>query len=343
MAQCNLIIQTAFIGDLVLTIPLMKNLKRLYPDVPLVLLCRAGLGDFFLDKKLVDEVFEVGKNPASNWGEVKNNFRKREFKLIVTPHQSLRTAWFVSKLKAENKIGYKRWWNFSVFDLRIPRPMNFPEVLRQMALIRHLDKVIDQELTDAETQRWMDPTDSPDIPYLFSLQIEADVKNREKIIYLSPGSEWPTKRWTEEGFVNIGRYYRIRGYFVAITGAPSEKEFNARISSQIEGARDFTGKTTIVELYEKFRKGTLLVTNDNGASHIASSAGLPVIAVFGPTMSSFGYRPWTNKARIAQADLACRPCSPHGTRNCPLGTHECMKKVSSEHVIEKAAELGVSV
>lgn len=343
MAQCNLIIQTAFIGDLVLTIPLMKNLKRLYPDVPLVLLCRTGLGEFFLEKKLVDEVFEVSKKPSSNWDGVKKNLGDRQFKLVVSPHQSLRTAFFVSRLKAEMKIGYKRWWNFFAFDKRVSRPMNFPEVLRQMALIRHLDQSIDQELKRAEVMSWMDPVKSPNIPYLFSLQIEADIKSREKIIYLSPGSEWSTKRWTEDGFVAIGRYYRAKGYFVAITGAPSEKELNAKISSQIEGARDFTGKTTIVELYEKFRRGTLLVTNDNGASHVASSAGLPVIAVFGPTMSSFGYRPWMDRARIAEADVPCRPCSPHGTKICPLGTHECMKKISSEHIVEKATELGVDL
>ncbi|OQW49061.1 MAG: hypothetical protein A4S09_12605 [Proteobacteria bacterium SG_bin7] len=319
----------------------MKNLKRLYPDNPLVLLCRSGLGDFFLDKKLVDEVFEVGKKPATNWAGVRKDLGKRKFKFVVSPHQSFRTAWFVSRLKAEKKIGYKKWWNSFAFDLRIFRPMNLPEVLRQMALIRHLDGAIDQELNRSEDLNWADPANSPAVPYLFSLQFEADIKNREKIIYLSPGSEWPTKRWREDGFVKIGKYYRAKGYFVAVTGTSAEKELNAKISSQIDGARDFTGKTTITELYEKFRKGTLLITNDNGASHIASCAGLPVIAVFGPTMTSFGYRPWIDKARIAQADVSCRPCSAHGTEKCPLGTHECMKKVSSEHIVQKADELGV--
>ncbi len=339
MAQYNLIIQTAFVGDLVLSIPLIKNVKRLYPGVPLVLLCRQGVGKFFLDKKLADEVFEVGKKPASKWKEIKESLSHRKYKYVISPHKSLRTAYFVHGLNAENKIGYKSWWNFWVFHKRVTRPMYWPEVLRQMELIRHLDSKIDDELNLAKKFLWFDPEGSPKIPEIFSLQVEPALPQKEKIIFLSPGSEWPTKRWSPEGFVALGRYYQEKGYRVIITGTPAEVDLNAKIAALIPQSEDITGKTNVTELYEKFRKGTLLVSNDNGASHIASCAGLPTVAAFGPTVPAFGYRPWQDKSRIAQVELSCRPCSVHGQQNCPLGTHDCMKKLTWTHVRDRAEGL----
>lgn len=339
MAQFNLIVQTAFIGDLVLTIPLMKNLKSRFPQTPLVLLCRQGLGEFFRQKKLVDEVFEVGKKPVSNWSDVKKNLKTRDFKFIICPHQSLRSALFVRNLRAERKIGYKKWWNFFAFHQRYQRPMEMPEVLRQMILIKDLDRELNVDFEKARTLTWFDPQTSPNIPERFSLQIEPSPSQREKTVFLAPGSEWPTKRWTPEGFISVGKYYSERGFKVFVTGAPSEKSHNAQVAAAIPGAQDITGKTTIAELYEKFRRGILLVTNDNGASHIASSAGLPVVSVFGPTVPEFGYRPWQDAARIAQIEISCRPCSAHGQAQCPIGTHDCMKKLTSEDVIQKAKEM----
>jgi heptosyltransferase-2 len=69
--------------------------------------------------------------------------------------------------------------------------------------------------------------------------------------------------------------------------------------------------------------------------HAASVTGLPTIAIFGPTVLDFGFRPWNEKSAVVQLDLHCRPCAAHGGKKCPIGTHACMRDLSYRQV-EKA-------
>jgi len=73
--------------------------------------------------------------------------------------------------------------------------------------------------------------------------------------------------------------------------------------------------------------------------HLGSTAGTPTVSIFGPTILEFGYRPWNARAEIVQIDLSCRPCGKHGAKKCPLGTHACMKGISSRVVITAADRL----
>lgn len=339
MEKFNLVIQTAFVGDLILTIPLLRIIKKTDPKTPLVVVCRKGCGDFLLQEKIVDEVLEVNKNKNDSWPRAFELLRQRDYKYIISPHRSFRTAYYVWQLSAEKKIGYKSWWNFFIFDIRVNRPMEKPEVLRQLELIRHLSPDVDQELQQISTNSWNVPEKSPDIPKLFLLNSLTRFEAKEKTIFLSPGSEWPTKRWERDGFAQVGQRFSNLGYRVIVTGVESESDVCSYVANKIPESVNLCGKTNIDDLYKLYIKGSALITNDNGSAHIGAYAGIPVVAVFGPTVLEFGYRPWTDKVGIAQVDLNCRPCSIHGSKVCPIGTHDCMKKVSSDIVFAKAMEL----
>jgi heptosyltransferase-2 len=82
-------------------------------------------------------------------------------------------------------------------------------------------------------------------------------------------------------------------------------------------------------------KAEALICNDSGLMHLASVAGLPTVAVFGPTTIALGYRPWQNQARVVERELFCRPCGKHGHVRCPLNTHECMKSISESQVLKE--------
>lgn len=160
-----------------------------------------------------------------------------------------------------------------------------------------------------------------------------------KLACLAPGSVWPTKMWSAEGFTRVARELLFSGYRVVLMGAPDERGICEEIASRAPGAISIAGETSLFESAEILALADLLVCNDSGAMHMAAAAGVPTVAIFGPTVLDFGYRPWQDRARVVQAEVSCRPCGKHGAKSCPLGTHECMKKVSAESVLEAVRHL----
>lgn len=369
----SLVIQTAFLGDLYLGIPLLKHLRRLLPGQQLVLLCRKGLGAPLLKFGLVDAVVEVDKSSKESWATVTEKLMKVRYEWIICPHESFRTAMLVAKLKARHKVGYPRFFNTFIFNHRIERPLELPEALRQLALLDRLDVSMSSRLSafrDAQGANggldkrgglvavpdWA----SMEIPALADLRArfvksgpdelssqEGRAMLRELlpdgqpqgIAFLAPGSVWPTKMWTETGFAEIAKRLRERGFRVALMGSKSEAELCGRIAQAVDGVVSFAGRTNLFDSFELLATAQLLVCNDSGAMHMAAAAGVPTVSVFGPTVLDFGYRPWQNSARVAQLELECRPCGKHGAKSCPLGTHACMKQIGSEVVWKKALTL----
>lgn len=324
MEKYNLVIQTAFIGDLLLTIPLLKSLRETDPNIKTVLLCRKEFGGFFIHHHLVDKIVEVKKGANSNWGEVTRELLQYEFEKVISPHQSLRTAFLVFKLSAKEKIGFKKLWNFFAYNKRINWRKDLPEALRLLALVKEVNY----------PQNYLKMT--TDIPEGTSLELDGTSTARERIVFLAPGSVWATKMWPVEGFTQVAKWFLEKGYRVKVVGTNAESHLADIIVSSTNGSENLCGKTSLPELYNLFRKGQLLVSNDSGAMHMATVAGLPVVAIFGPTVLDFGYRPWATKAAVVEKQLSCRPCGLHGAQKCPIGTHECMRGISAQKVIDAA-------
>jgi heptosyltransferase-2 len=335
MAQ--LVVQTAFPGDLLLSIPLLKQVRRYYPNEKIVLLCRLGLGELFLREKLADEVWEVNKKDKSSMKKVLSQLRAEEWTRIFCPHESYRTAFWVRSLKVkEFSVGFKKWWNFWAFSKRIDRPMRLPDAMRQLSLLLvnpQFKATWDREVHEI---RIGNPSTHKDtlltraIPDWARMTLHRHEGSENKI-FIAPGSVWPTKMWSREGFRDLAKSLKSKGFEVVFVGAPSEQALCESIAQEA-GVSSIAGQTTVYELTKKFLMAKALISNDSGAMHAASVAGLPTVAVFGPTVLEFGFRPWNEKSAVAQLDLNCRPCAAHGGKKCPLGTHACMRDLPYQQV-----------
>lgn len=364
-----LVVQTAFLGDVLLGIPLLKVL-RARTKGRLVLLCRKGVGRFFTEAGLVDEVIEVDKSKRVSWVEARTQLADRVFDLLICPHESFRTALFVSRVRARLKIGYRRWFNFFAFDTRVRRPLELPEALRQLALVAPFDDHY------AEIVRAFGATQAAaggqgpggrlaDLPFGTDMKVPAlmEIRNTrhvggdsqvasivepfadspDPIIVLAPGSVWATKMWTKSGFIEVGRELsRARGAVTVVTGAKNESALCEEIAAAIPNAVSLAGRTSLYESAQLLAVADLLVCNDSGAMHLGAAAGVPIVSVFGPTVLEFGYRPWSSNASVVQIPLGCRPCGKHGSNKCPIGTHDCMKKISAAAVVSAADAASVS-
>ncbi|MEK7356370.1 MAG: glycosyltransferase family 9 protein [Bdellovibrionota bacterium] len=368
----RLVVQTAFLGDVLLSLPLIRAIKREWPDDRLVVLVRRGVGSYLRDSGLVDEVVEVEKSASSSWRTAKAALRSREFELVVCPHESFRSALFVSGLTAKKKVGFERFFNSFAFDLRLVRPLTLPESLRQLSLVRTEIASIGPLIDDFEKSQGAAGGQGPRKGELIapSMQLEMRVPKltsiraafesggdwqsllstgaqrmaddlavgKKPLVVLAPGSVWKTKMWTTEGFVDVAKSWISRGAKVAIFGSPDEAPLADEIA-RLSGATSIAGKTSLFESAELLALAELLVCNDSGAMHLGATAGTPTVGIFGPTILEFGYRPWNPRASVVQIDLDCRPCGKHGAKKCPLGTHACMKGISAKAVLSAADDL----
>ena len=133
----ELIIQTAFIGDALLSIPLLKNLMRFYPAAEVTYLCRAGMGDFLSRLNLVKVVMEVDKSKASGFSSIQRQLKTQKWDWIICPHESLRSQFLCHGLRASRKTSFKNLFNGITFGERIERPMDLPEALRSLSLLQN--------------------------------------------------------------------------------------------------------------------------------------------------------------------------------------------------------------
>ena len=341
----HLYIQTAFLGDLLLAVPSLRQIRQWSPSAKLTLVCRKGYGDFFNQLQLVDEIIEVTKKAKVQLAT--NQLKDRKFSTIFCPHQSTSSMRLVKALKAEQKIGFKKVMDWGVFDKKVARNLTWPEAMRQMQLVAEVD-----ESTKIKLEAFAEkPHAIPDWADMKLNQLSWDRKHLQKIvskkitgnhdlgdyICIAPGSVWPTKRWTQKSFEKVITLLARENMKVVIIGAPDERQLCEKIQSNTPNSFSFAGHLSVEESLVMMSYAKGLICNDSGAMHMASLLKLPTISIFGPTVVELGYKPWNPNAYVfSNQDLLCRPCGQHGGKSCPIGTHQCMESISAKEVVEKA-------
>lgn len=347
MSRQHLIFQTAFPGDVFLSIPLLRRLRIWDPEADLVLACRPGLGEFFLKNKIVDRVMDIDKKSGEGRNRSLDELRQGAWDWIICPHESPRTAWWMCRLKATSgKVGFRKWWNGFVFSKRVEKPYSYPDALRQLSLLAPLDKTVAELFAEEDFSRLQSPKskrspwplDVPPVPEWASMQV---IPHRPdgRTVFLAPGSVWATKRWTQSGYEGLAKLLTARGARVVLVGSKDEAPLCTAIAERVQGVENRAGTTSLNELVELLATGVALVCNDSGAMHAAAACGLPTVAIFGPTTLDLGFRPWNTRSVVVQRDLGCRPCGKHGAKKCPIGTHECMTQISAEDVYSALGQL----
>lgn len=313
-------------------------------------MARQGLAPLLVQLKLVDECFEIKKGDKDSYRKVQAKLNQSQIDLVFCPHQSYRTAWFVRGLKVQGqKIGFRWFGSALFFDLNVVYDRRWPDALRQMLLLKEANADFHQVWSAShlglsienvqDTSGIVDFRKAP-MPDWASMQVlQRSSQPIQKQVILVPGSVWATKRWTEEGFIELAQRYVDRGEAVILLGSADERELCQRIQSRVPQVQNKAGELSLIESLELMRVSQLVVSNDSGAMHLASVAGTPTLAIFGPTTLALGYRPWSSQAVVMQKPLKCRPCGKHGHQKCPIGTHECMKSISAREVFKTSTDM----
>ena len=334
----TLVIQTGFLGDLVLTLPLLRALDAARPDSAITLAVREGLGDLVRDQAGVAETIVIRKRQswrqqiASDRARFKR-LRTAGFQSVYLAHRSFRTGLHAWSTRAALRVG-------------------FAGAPSSWACTRTVGYRTDRHVAERFLALAGGPTGEPGraqrVPRYVVSAGAGDRANRllsenridapREFVTLAPGSVWATKRWTDRGFIELARWAAARGFGVVLVGTAAERELCERVRSGAgEGVINLAGRTGPAELAAILERGVALLGNDSGPGHLAAAVGTPVITVFGPTDPSRGFRPLGQRVLTVDvgSSLDCRPCSVHGSRHCPRGHHRCMIDLDPAAVIER--------
>lgn len=330
-----LIIQTAFLGDVILALPLAQVLKRLYPEARVDFLAipeTSGIVQSHPDisKAIIYDKHEK-HHSLMNFMELRAGLKKRGYDVVVCPHRSLRSALLASGTGAAVRIGFDRSaWKRSFTDL-MPWKFGMHEVERNLSLLKPLGIEIDRE----EPRLYPDEKNAEEAARFLSTH---GVQPPYAVV--APGTVWNTKRYPADSMREV--VAGLLGSFerVVLIGGRKDLDVASKVAGADSRVVSAAGELPFMSSAELIRRASLLIANDSAPIHIASAFGTPTVAIFGPTVRDFGFYPYHRNSRVVEIDgLGCRPCSIHGGDHCPITTFECMRKITPETIVAAGLEL----
>lgn len=327
------LIQTAFLGDVILSTNLPRAIKQIYPGAELDLVLIPSTREIFAHDPHVNRiwVFDKGHFPGKvrSFFQLVKNLRKRRYDLAISVHVSLTSSLIMLLSGAKERLGYPRL-RFATLSIDLPK--GIPVVKRGLMLLKALS---DKEF-DHQTELFVPPETRSRVEQF----IAANSLKPEKLVALAPGSVRATKRWLPQYYSHVLKDLESKGYQTVLVGGKEDGQLCERI---IHGAGTRTvtaaGKFDILGSAWLIKNCRLLISNDSAPLHLANAVQTPVLAIFGPTVKRFGFFPYRACDRVLEIDLDCRPCGKHGHRRCPRGHFKCMTLISPELVTKTALEM----
>jgi heptosyltransferase-2 len=361
--QKFLIIQTAFIGDVVLATPVIEKLHAFFPDAQIDFLLRKGNEALLLHHPYLHEVliWDKKKQKQRNLFRLLRRIRKSRYDKVINLQRFAATGFLTAFSAAKETIGFDKNPFSFLFSVKVAhvvgKGVNLHETERNLELVK--------SFTDSS---WFRPALYPSAADFDFIKAYTS----GKFITISPASVWFTKQYPKEQWISFIKQVPPE-YRVLLLGGPGDipvcesirnlagKDFeypggnqnspyeNQRGSRenqpgideaqpenrarQVPGAMDrieiLAGKLSFLQSAALMKSAEMNYVNDSAPMHFASAMNAPVTAVYCSTVPAFGFGPLSDIRFIVQheAPLYCRPCGLHGFRQCPEKHFRCAKEI----------------
>jgi ADP-heptose:LPS heptosyltransferase len=313
--QSVLIIQTAFLGDVVLATPVISELARIYPGIAIDVLVRKGNESLLDNNPHLRKVYILNKKERKYkalW-YLLHTFRANRYDEVVNLHRFASTGLLAGFSGAPSRVGFDK----NPFAFRYTRKIVHSmsngqhEVARNLLCIAHHGAIALKR------------------PELFPGEAayqKIAVWQTESYFCLAPASVWYTKQLPLEKWIALAHQLALQGK-VYVIGGPADETLCQQVIATLPADRcaNLAGKLSLLESAALLQKATRNYVNDSGPMHLCSAMNAPVTAFYCSTVPAFGFGPLSADSIISETPLAleCRPCGLHGYKACPLGHFKC--------------------
>ena len=313
-----LIIQTAFLGDVILATPVISEMKRLFPESTIDVLVKKGNEALLQNNPHLNNIVVFDKSVGKYQSIIKliRQFRSRKYDLVINLHRFGSSGIITAFSGAKKKYGFKKnpfsFLFTKTFYHQIDNGLH--EVERNLSVIKEFGAV------------------SKKRPELFPSKkhfTKISMFRSEKFFCFAPASVWFTKQLPEEKWIELIQQKSREGAIYLLGGKEDEALCQEIIDlSKISNAQNLAGKLTLLESAALMSKASRNFVNDSGPLHLASAMNAPVTAFFCSTIPGFGFGPLSEDSEIKEVlNLSCRPCGLHGHKQCPEGHFKCGKDI----------------
>ncbi|MCK5846414.1 MAG: glycosyltransferase family 9 protein [Bacteroidales bacterium] len=322
-----LIIQTAFIGDVILATPIIEAIKLDNPSVQIDMLVRKGNEGILSNHPKINKLWVWNKkdNKSINQWRIIRDLRKEKFDLIINLQRFMSSGLFTVFSNAKHTIGFDK--NPLSFGFSTVVKHNIVEgtheIERNLSLLASI-------IPDAKAEMRLYPN-SEDFT-------KVEIYKENKYIVLAPTSVWFTKQYPPHKWIDFINKVPLDIKIYLIGGPDDSDAVDDIISkSKSDNIENLCGKINILQSAALMKDAVMNYVNDSAPQHIASSMGAPTTAIFCSTVPSFGFGPRSTDSKIIEYKgvLNCRPCGLHGRSECKEGHFDCANKIDTEELINR--------
>lgn len=327
-----LVIRLSSLGDVILTTPFFRALRRRFPEAEIHFLTKTAYAELIETHPAVDLVLSFDPTERRALAQMGKRLRENRYDIIFDLHQNLRSV------PLSRMAGPRRVYRIDKATLR--RRLL---IVLKINLLKERGDMPAVYIKAGEKLGLVDDGEPPDIhPSAEAVQRAEEVLAALEKPYwglLPVASSW-NKRWPH--FAELGKeLINQRGGACLILGGPGDENICGPIAEGIgPGAVSLAGKLSPIEMTALLRRCSLAVGNDTGPMHLSVAVGTPTVALFGPTTRHFGYYPRGDQVCILEKEMDCRPCTKNGLEHCPRNRDlACLRDITVEDVLVSCQEL----
>ena len=349
--QKILVIQTAFIGDLVLATALVESLHEQYPQSSIDIVVRKGNEPLFNEHPFINELIVWDKKNSKylNWLSILKKMRVKNYDVLINLQRFAATGLWTILANANTTIGFDKNPFSFLFTHKVKHDISTLNQNISASAVHEINR--NHALTSSLGEF---PLAMPKLYPTKSDYEKVKVYQAQKYITIAPASVWFTKQFPLTAWVSLINELKFEGP-IYILGGPADKALGDAIVNEVSKLNSNTSNISttsnassaskkIINLSGELgflasaalqQKAVINYVNDSAPMHFCSAVNAPVVAIYCSTIPAFGFGPLSTNSFIleTQEKLACRPCGLHGKKQCPLGHFNCAQTIENAQLI----------
>jgi heptosyltransferase-2 len=328
-----LVVRFSSIGDIVLTSPVIRLLRKAFPESEIDFVAKRRFSDLVRHDPNLNFTYEYDPEDGIRglW-HLSKRLNEKRYELVLDLHNSIRSRLLCNSIHADRRLSinkhiFKRtmlvWFKKNLYTTIVSTVDRYSEPLKSLGI-----KIEDDEVSLSVP---------PQVTFRIERQLSPIIAgSKGPMVGFCPSAKHATKRWPAERYAEVGRQLVERsGATIFLFGGNDDDVLCDHLVNAIgRHAYNFAGRFALLETAAAMAHCRVVLTNDTGLMHVATAMKREVIAIFGSTVRQFGFFPHSQSAVVIENEhLGCRPCSHIGKAACPKKHFRCMLDIGTHEVL----------